>query len=184
MNPSAAELVEAIDRTRTPSVIVLPNNSNVILAAEQAVELTDKDVRVIRADSIPAGLAAIVAFDDTRDLDENAAAMEEAVAAVATGSVTIASKDAHLNGMAIRKGNFLGLAGDEAVAQGRTFDEVARAVVDTLLAEPRGFMTLLTGADRPDVANLLAALEHEHPDLELEVHDGGQPHYSLLVSAE
>ena len=184
MNPSAAELVAAVERADAPSVFVLPNNSNVILAAEQAAELSEKDVRVIRTDSIPAGLAAIVAFDGSQDADANAAAMKEAIASVATGSVTIASKDARLNGVAIRKGNFLGLAGGEPVAQGAEFDAVAHAVFERLLAEPRGFVTLLTGADRPDVTKLVAALEREHPGLELEVHDGGQPHYPLLVSAE
>ncbi|SRR6266536_1111399 len=184
MNPSAAELVAAIERTHAPSVFVLPNNSNVILAAEQAAELSPKDVRVVRTDSIPAGLAAIVAFDASRDADANAAAMEEALAMVTTGAVTIASKDAQLNGMSIHKGNFLGLAGGEPVAEGKDFDEVARAVFDRLLAEPCGFVTLLTGADPPDVKALVAALERDHPDIELEVHHGGQPHYPLLVSAE
>jgi len=184
MNPSAAELVAAIEGTRAPSVFVLPNNSNVILAAEQAANLSQKDVRVLRTDSIPAGLAAIVAFDGARDAETNAAAMEEAVASIATGAVTIASKDAQLNGVAIRKGNFLGLAGGEPVAQGKDFDEVAQAVFERLLTESRGFVTLLTGADRPDVTKLVAALEQQHPGLELELHDGGQPHYPLLVSAE
>ena len=184
MNPSAAELLAAIDRTDAPSVFVLPNNSNVILAAEQAADLATKDVRVIRTDSIPAGLAAIVAFDSSKDADANAEAMEEALGSIATGAVTIASKDAQLNGVAISKGNFLGLAGGEPVAQGADFDEVAHAVFERLLAEPRDFVTLLTGLDSPDVTGLVAALEREHPDLELEVHKGGQPHYPLLVSAE
>ena len=184
MNPSAADLVEAIGRTRAESVILLPNNSNVVLAAEQAATLSEKNVRVIRTDSIPAGLAAMVAFDPSRDAQENAAEMEEAVAAVATGAVTVASKDAQLNGLAVRKGNFLGLADGEPVAQGEDFDEVARAVVDRLLSEPRGVMTLLTGADEPDVKALVTALEAQHPDLELEVHPGGQPLYPLLLSAE
>jgi hypothetical protein len=184
MNPSAAGLVAAIERTRTRSVLVLPNNSNVILTAEQAAALSRKDVRVVPSDSIPAGLAAIVAFDPSHEVEENAAAMEQAVASVATGSVTIASKDAQLNGLAIRKGNFLGLAGGEPVAQGQSFEIVASAVVERLLAEPRGFMTLLTGADRPEITELVAALEKRHPQLELEVHEGGQPHYPLLISAE
>ena len=119
------------DRPRAaPTVFVLPNNSNVILAAEQAAELSDKDVRVIRTDSIPAGLAAIVAFEAWRDADENAAAIEDAVAAVGAGAVTIASKDAQLNGLAIRKGDYLGLVDGEPVAQGDSFDDVAAAVVE------------------------------------------------------
>ena len=163
---------------------MLPNNPNVILAAEQAVELTEKDVRVIRTDSIPAGLAAIVAFDGARDLDENTAAMEEAVAAVVTGAVTVASRDAELNGLAIRKGNYLGLANGEPIAQGESFDSVAGEMFDALLAEPRGYVTLLKGVEGPDVTELVENLQRRHPDLELEVHEGGQPHYALLVSAE
>jgi DAK2 domain fusion protein YloV len=184
MNPSAAELLAAIDRTDARSVFVLPNNSNVILAAEQAADLSTKDVHVIRTDSIPAGLAALVAFNSSKDADANAEAMEEALGSIATGAVTIASKDAQLNGVAISRGNFLGLAGGEPVAQGADFDDVAHAVFERLLAEPRGFVTLLTGSDSPDVTGIVAALEREHPDLELEVHEGGQPHYPLLVSAE
>jgi dihydroxyacetone kinase-like predicted kinase len=103
---------------------------------------------------------------------------------VATGAVTVASKDAQLNGLAVQKGNFLGLADGEPVAQGTDFDEVAHAVVERLLAEPRGVMTLLTGADEPDVKALVSALEAQHPGLELEVHPGGQPLYPLLLSAE
>src|SRR5205085_10776530 len=125
LNPSAAELVAAIDGAAARSVIVLPNNSNVILAAEQAADLSEKDVRVVRTNSIPAGLAAIVAFDGSRDLAANAAAMEDAAATAATGAVTVASKDAQLNGLAIRKGNYLGLAAGEPLAQCDGFDVAA-----------------------------------------------------------
>jgi DAK2 domain fusion protein YloV len=184
MNPAAADLLTAIECARVDDVIVLPNNPNVVLAAEQAAGLSDKRVRVIRAESIPAGLAALVAFDPSRDADANVAEMEEALAAVATGAVTVASKDAQLNGLRIRKGNFLGLAGGEPIAEGESFDEVATAVVERLLAEPRGVMTLLTGAEEPDLAPLIALVEAQHPDVELEVHEGGQPHYPLLLSAE
>jgi DAK2 domain fusion protein YloV len=184
MNPAASDLVAAIERAHADEVIVLPNNSNVLLAAEQGSKLASKRVRVVRTDSIPAGLAAMVAFDPSRTAEENAAEMEDVVAAVATGAVTVASKDARLNGMQIRKGSFLGLAEGEPVAEGADFDTVARAVVERLLAEPRGVMMLLTGADEPDVSSLVAEVEAEHPDLELEVHSGGQPHYPLLLSAE
>jgi DAK2 domain fusion protein YloV len=184
MNPSAADLVAAIERADATSVLVLPNNSNVILAAEQAADLTEKDVHVVHTESIPAGLAAIVAFDGSCELAANAEAMEEAVAAVVTGAVTVASKDAQLNGVAIHKGNYLGLADGEPVAQGESFYEVASAMFDALFAEPRAYVTVLTGASGPDVTALVSALRRKHPDLELEIHDGGQPHYALLVSAE
>ena len=184
MNHEVSDLVEAVERTRSAAAIILPNNSNVILSAEQAASLSSKEVRVVRTESIPEGLAAMVAFDPSRSIDENVVELEEIVAAVVTGSVTVASKDAQLDGLEIRKGNFIGLAEGEAVAQGDDFEEVAHAVVERLLAQPRSVMTILTGSDEPNVETLVAAVEAEHPDVELEVHSGGQPHYPLLLSAE
>jgi uncharacterized protein len=184
MNPSTAELVVALESVAAPETILLPNNSNVILAAEQAARAAEKPVEVVPTDSIPAGLAAMVVFDGTRPAAENAAAMREAIASVATGEVTIASRDAVLDGLAIRKGNYFGLAGGDPVAEGQSFEEVARAVVERLLAEPREVLTLLRGADAPELGPLVAELTKRHPELEVDVQDGGQPHYPLLVSAE
>jgi uncharacterized protein len=184
MNPSTAELVAALESLAAPEAILLPNNSNVVLAAEQAARATEKPVEVVPTDSIPAGLAAMVVFDGTRPAAENAAAMREAIASVATGEVTIASRDAVLDGLAIRKGNYFGLAGGDPVAEGKSFEEVARAVVERLLAEPREVLTLLRGADAPELGPLVAELTKRHPELEVDVQDGGQPHYPLLVSAE
>src|SRR5439155_2823752 len=131
------DLLAAVDRLQAADVILLPNNSNVILSAEQAASLSEKRVEVVPTDSIPAGLAAMVAFDGTLSADENAAAMREAVDAVATGEVTVASRDAELNGFSVHKGSWLGLAQGEPVAEGQSFEEVAEAVVERLLAEPR-----------------------------------------------
>jgi fatty acid kinase len=184
MNPSTADLLAAIEAAPANDVIVLPNNSNVILAAEHAVQHTDKRAELVPTDSIPAGLAAMVVFDPDRNAEENAEEMRDVLASVATGEVTVASRDAELNGLAIRQGAYLGLAEGEAVAEGTDFDEVAAAVVERLLAEPRGVLTLLTGEDEPDLAPLLARVGAEHPEVELEVQQGGQPHYPLLLGAE
>jgi uncharacterized protein len=184
MNPSAADLVSAIEAADAEEVIVLPNNSNVILSAEQAAGLTDKTVEVVAADSIPAGLAAMVAFAPDRSAGENAAEMREILDTVATGEVTIASRDVEMNGLSVRKGAWLGLADGKAVAGGPDFEEVAAAVAEQLLSEPRGVLTLLTGAEEPDLDGLVARIERSHPDLELDVQAGGQPHYPLLLSAE
>jgi DAK2 domain fusion protein YloV len=184
MNPSTADLVAAIEGAPGDGVIVLPNNSNVILAAEQAAQHTEKRAEVVATDSLPAGLAAMVAFDADRAVAENAAEMREILSTVATGEVTVASRDVEMNGIAIREGAYLGLADGEAVAGGPDFDEVAVAVVDRLLAQPRGVLTLLTGKDEPDLTPLLERLGAEHPELELDVQRGGQPHYPLLLGAE
>jgi dihydroxyacetone kinase-like predicted kinase len=163
---------------------VLPNNSNVIMSAEQAADHSTKKVRVVPTRSLQAGLAALIAFDPTRGAEENVAPMAEAVEAVATGAVTIASRDIQLNGVSVRKGKWLGLANGEPVAGGESFDEVVHAVLAQLLTEPRGILTLLTGEDPPSLDRLLTELESEHPELELDVHEGGQPHYPLLLAAE
>jgi DAK2 domain fusion protein YloV len=184
MNPSTAALVEAIESTPAAEVVVLPNNSNVILSAEQASGLVDKPVTVVPTDSLPAGLAAMLAFDPDRPAAENAAAMNEVLDEVKTGEVTVASRDVDMNGVSVRKGAWLGLADGKAVAGGPDFDEVAAAVAERLLEEPRSVMTLLTGADEPDLDSLLERIQERHPDLELDVQAGGQPHYPLLLSAE
>ncbi len=184
MNPSTADILEAVEATAAPEVVVLPNNANVILAAEQAAEHAGKPVRVVPTRSIPSGLAAMVAYDGTRPAAENAAEMAEAVAAVATGAVTTASRDVDLNGLSVRKGSYLGLAEGEPVAGGDAFADVAGSVVERLLAEPRGLVTILTGDASPELDGLLERIAERHPEVEVEVQDGGQPHYHLLLSAE
>ena len=131
-----------------------------------------------------AGLAAIVRYLPSKSAEENERAMLEALEAVATGEVTVASRDAELNGVSVRKGGYLGLADGDAVAAGESFDEVAGAVVERLLASGRETLTLLTGSDGPDLGSLLELLQQQHPDVELDVQDGGQPHYPLLLAAE
>jgi DAK2 domain fusion protein YloV len=184
MNPSAVDLVEAVEAAAAPEVVVLPNNDNVILAAEQAASLASKPVRVVPTASMQAGLAALVAFEPSRSASENSAEMAEAAARVATGAVTTASREVQLNGRVVAPGDYLGLLGEEPVIGGADFEEVARNVLERLLAEPRDVLTLLTGAEEPDLAELVAELERANPELEIEVHEGGQPHYPLLVSAE
>jgi DAK2 domain fusion protein YloV len=183
-NPSTAELVAALRELGTDEAIVLPNNPNVRLAAEHAAGEADRPVAVVPTLSIPAGLAALVAYDGSRRAAENAAEMTEAAASVSAGEVTRASRDVRLNGLAIRRGEWLGLADGDPVAGGEDFADVALGVVVQLLAEPRVLLTLLTGAEPPPLDGLLERLRSAHPDLEVEVHEGGQPHYPLLLGAE
>jgi fatty acid kinase len=183
-NPSTAELVAALEELEADEAILLPNNSNVRLAAEHAAEQAGLEVELVPTESIPAGLAALVAYDGTRDAAGNAEEMAAAAAAVATGEVTRASRDVELDGLAIREGDWLGLADGEPVAGGDDFAEVAFEVVGRLLAEPRTLLTLLTGAELPPLDGLVERLMSDHPELEVEVHEGGQPHYPLLLGAE
>jgi DAK2 domain fusion protein YloV len=184
MNPSTSDLLDAVESVAAEEVVLLPNNSNVVMAAEQAARVAGRHVHVVPTESIPAGLAALVAFHADRSAEENAAAMQEALAGVATGEVTVASRDATIDGVAVREGQYLGLLDGTTVAAGESFDEVARELLDRLLAEPRDVLTLLHGEGAPPLNGLIDELAAHHPELELDVHEGGQPHYPLLLSAE
>jgi len=184
MNPSTEDLLEAIEKTRAEEVVVLANNDNVVLAARQAARLARIPVQVVPSSSIQAGLAAMLAYESTAGAQPNAAAMEEAAAAVATGAVTVASRAVSVDGMQVARGAYLGLADGEPVAGGTSFAAVADSVVERLLGEPRDVLTFITGEDEPELGPLLARIAERHPELELEVHPGGQPHYPLLIAAE
>lgn len=183
-NPSTAELVAALEELEAEEAILLPNNPNVRLAAEHAAEQARLPTAVVPTESIPTGLAALVVYDGTRGAADNAEDMTAAAAAVATGEVTRASREVELNGLAIRRGDWLGLVDGEPVAGGDDFAEVAFEVIARLLAKPRGLLTLLTGAEPPPLDGLVERLTSAHPELEVEVHEGGQPHYPLLLGAE
>ncbi len=184
MNPSTADLIAAVESLESEQAILLPNNSNVLLAAEHAAANARRPVEVVAADSIPAGLAAMVAYDGSRTAEENAAEMREAIAAVATGEVTTASRDVEMAGIAIRKGEWLGLADGEPIAGGTDFEDVAAAVAERLLGTRRDLLTLLAGEGAPPLDLLVERIEAAHPDLDVDVQQGGQPHYPLLLSAE
>ena len=184
MNPSASEILEAIEATPADEVLVLPNNSNVILTAEQAAELSQKGVRVIPSRSVQAGLAAMGRYVPTNSPEENQVDMLDALASVSTGEVTVASRDAQLDGVKIARGAYLGLVDDTAVAAGEDLAHVTRAVVERVLAGERGWLGILTGEGAPPVEELLADVGRTHPEVDVEVHEGGQPHYPLLLVAE
>jgi dihydroxyacetone kinase-like predicted kinase len=184
MNPSAAELVAAFEAVPSEHVVVLPNNPNVLLSVEQAKSLTSKDVRIVASRSVQAGFAAAYRFLPTNRADENERAMLEALAAVSTGEVTIASRDGQLDGVAIRRGAFLGLVDGAAVASDDAFENVALAVAEHVLSPEHERLDLIAGEDAPPLELVQAAIETAHPDVEVEVRDGGQPHYPLLLVAE
>jgi DAK2 domain fusion protein YloV len=184
MNPSTAEILAAVEAVAADGAILLPNDANVLLTARQAAENAARRVTVVPTVTLQAGLAAAVAFDPEATPEANLAEMAEVAAAVSTGAVTVASREVSRDGLRVPKGSWLGLAEGEPIAGGSSFDEVAREVVERLLSEPRDVLTLLSGEDPQPLDGLIAELRGRYPELELEVHDGGQPHYPLLLSAE
>jgi DAK2 domain fusion protein YloV len=184
MNPATADIVAAVDAAAAREVVILPNNKNVILAAEQAAGAAKKPAHVVPTRSIQAGLSAMVCFEPERAADENAAEMAEGAAAVRAGAVARASRSTTLDGLEIEEGQFLGLVDGEPVTAGQGLDAVAREVVERLLGEEADVLTILAGEEAAGAEELAAAVREAHPGLEVEVHDGGQPHYPLLFSAE
>ena len=184
MNPSTADLLAAVEALPEQGVVLLPNSKNVVLAAEQAAEQSGKDVRVIPTRSLQAGLGALVAFDIGRPLDENVAEMEEAAAAVRAGSVARASRSAKVGDVDVAEGEFLGLVDGEPVASGEALEPVATDVVARLVGDGADVLTVLVGDGAGESDGVVDAIRAAHPSLEVEVHEGGQPHYPLLFAVE
>jgi uncharacterized protein len=184
MNPSTADLLEAVESVPETSVVLLPNSKNVVLAAEQAAEQSSKDVRVVPTRSLQAGLGALVAFDARRALDENFEAMEEAAEAVRAGSVALASRSATVGGVDVAEGEFLGLVEGEPVASGDELEPVAADVVARLVGEQADVLTVLVGDGASGQEEVVDSIRAAYPSLEIEVHEGGQPHYPLLFAVE
>jgi DAK2 domain fusion protein YloV len=183
-NPTVGEIADAIEAAPAEAVIVLPNNSNVLLAAREAVALTEKDARVVPSTSIQAGLVvALERYIASNPIDRNEAEMNDKLAAISTGEVTTASKDAELDGLDIREGSFFGLVNGVAVASGTDLVDVFLEVV-THAMDGRDSLFLVTGENAPDSDVLLEAIASVRPDLEPYVVDGRQPHYPVLVAAE
>jgi dihydroxyacetone kinase-like predicted kinase len=155
-----------------------------VMSAEQAAEAVDKEVRVVPTHTLQAGLGALVAYDPQRPVDENAAAMKEAAAAVRSGGVARASRSASIGPVEVEQGQFLGLVEGEPVTAGPELAPVAREVVERLLQADAEVLTILLGEEAGDTDALVDRIRVAHPELEVEVHEGSQPHYLLLFGAE
>ena len=184
MNPSTADLLAVVEALPERGVILLPNSKNVILAAEQAAEQSGKDVRVVATRSLQAGLGALVAFDAARQLEENVSEMEEAAAEVRAGSVARASRSARVGEVDVEEGEFLGLVDGEPVASGVELEPVAMDVLARLVGDGADVLTVLVGDGAGEPDGVLESIRAAHPEVEVEVHEGGQPHYPLLFAVE
>lgn len=186
MNPSTAQILEAIAQSPTDQVIVLPNNKNILMAAQQAVEVSDKHVAVVPTRTIPQGVSALLALDQQATLDGNVAAMLNAAKDVITGEVTWATRDVELNGIDVREGDAIGLLDGNLVVDADSFDEVVHWLIAEADLEDRELVTLYFGegvGGEPAQA-LAEKLADIYPDLEFEVVEGGQPHYPYILSIE
>lgn len=189
MNPSTQDLLEAVRQLPAAEVILLPNNGNILMAAQQAqIFAADegKTVRVVPSKSLPQGISALLALNPHTDLAQNIQAMTNALGNVQTGEVTVAVQDAQFSGVQVHAGDVIGLLNDQLTATGPTPEAVVQALLDQMAAADLEVITLYYGApvNAAEAEAMLALLSEEYPDQEIECVDGGQPFYHYIISAE
>ena len=186
MNPSTEDFCSAIARIHAKHIFVLPNNSNIIMAARQAADVTsDKDIIVLETKSVPQGLSACISFNPDETVDANKQAMEEAIANVKTGQVTYAIKDTTMNGQTIHAGDYMGIFDKEIKVTVKDKVTAAQQLVDLLCDEDSEIVTLIKGEDASEqeckeVADYISG----HYDVDVDVEDGGQPVYCFIIGVE
>lgn len=186
MNPSTEDILKAIDEVRAEHIIILPNNGNIVLAADQAKELSDKNVHVFPTKTIPEGVAALISFDPELDIEENLVNMEEAVAHVKTGQVTYAVRDTEIEDKKIKKDDIIGLSNGEIVAVGDSIDEVGYELVKGIVNDDYSLITIFYGneIEEEKAYQFAERLEEEFEDFDIEIIFGGQPLYYYIISIE
>ncbi|MBR6618060.1 MAG: DAK2 domain-containing protein [Oscillospiraceae bacterium] len=187
MNPSTDDILRAIHATPAKNVFVLPNNKNIIMAAEQAVSLADRNVCVLQTRTIPQGMSAMLAFDDSLSLDENRTAMTKAFEKVSTGQITFAARDSELDGTPIKKGEVMALDNGKLSFVDKDLNHAAYRLTKRLVNSDTGFVTVMHGADVSEetAEQLVAKLQSKFGDrVEIMLVNGGQPVYYYIISAE
>ena len=186
MNPSTEDFVQAMEALPAEHIFLLPNNGNIILTAQQAAELSERQVTVITTKTIPQGLAALLAFKDHEAPERNASFMQQAAEQVQSGQVTHAVRDSVIDGLQIRQGHYIGIREKEIVATNEHLLQTCQELLDLMIGEGGELVTVLTGEQAEDqvTAALSAWIQSAHPEVELEVHSGGQPLYPYLFAVE
>ena len=187
MNPSTKELLDAVNSVNAEAVIILPNNSNIIMAAQSCSEVSDKPCAVVPTKSVPEAFSAMFAFDEAASLEENVEAMTEARDEVKTGEVTRAIKDSKdVHGNPIHDGDVIGIADGELEVVSDSIEDATMRILEVLEAEDADTLTILAGEDYTDDAfeALIERIEEAYEDLEIDSHRGEQPLYPIVLSVE
>ena len=186
MNPSTEDFLKGIDKVGGKVIYIIPNNSNIILSAEQARDISDREVIVIPSKSVPQGIAALLAFNGELDKDENKENMIEAIGSVIDASVTYAVRDTTIGGKEIHKDDIIGIASKEIISSGKTVFDVVTETVDKLMDEDISLVTLFYGEDvkEEDAEKARQAIEEKYPDIDIDVIKGDQPIYYYILSLE
>ena len=186
MNPSVDDLMNAIRQVKAECVYVLPNNGNVIFAANQAAELSPNDVRVIPTKNVAMGIAAAIAFQNDAEPDENMQRMTEAAQHVKTAMVTYAIRDSEYNGIEIKQGDIIGLHNGQIEFSGQSVHDVVLEMMKEIVTDEDELITVYYGADvsEADAKAIAEEIEEQYGDCDVEYHNGGQPLYYYLISVE
>ena len=186
MNPSIEDILDAINQVNAKCVFVFPNNGNVVLAAQQAAELAEKEVHVIPTKNVAMGIAAAVAFQPDLSGEENARRMEEASQHVKTGTVTYAVRDSEFNGVQIKEGDIIGLHNGKIEYSGQSVHDVVMEMMKAIVTDEDELITVYYGADttEADAEAVTAEIADAYPNCDAECHMGGQPLYYYLISVE
>ena len=186
MNPSTADIIDAIKKSGAKQAIVLPNNGNIIMAAKQAAEVSDIPVGIVPTKTISQGLTAMLSFDPDASVDDNVEAMTEDLDTVVSGEVTQANRDTTINDVEIHKNDYLGIVDRDIKIDNADLIKATTETVEKMLDDDTEIITIMYGRDanKEQAEKVVSALKAEHDDLEFEIHDGGQPVYNFLISAE
>ena len=186
MNPSTQDMMECISKLNADHIFILPNNKNIIMAATQASEISEKDVRVIPTKSIPQGITCITMFNAEHEVDENEAALMEALELVKTGSVTYAVRDTEMDGIEIKEGNMLGLVEGKINKVGNDYFEVAEEVLESMVDEDSELITIFYGkdVDESKIEEFTEKLEEKYEDCDVQFYKGDQPLYYFIMAVE
>lgn len=186
MNPSTEDIVKAIEKVNAKTVFVLPNNKNIILAAEQAASVCEQEVIVIPTKTVPQGLSALLSFNPSLDKEKNKQAMIDAIEHVKSGQITFAVRDTSIDGLTIKKDDFMGIQEGKIVVAKPNMIEAAKSLLEKLIDEESEILTILVGEETTDeqVDELVSYVEEKFPDVEVEVHQGNQPLYPFIFAVE
>ena len=186
MNPSTDDILDAIAKVYADTIFVFPNNKNIIMAAEQAAKISDKNVLVIPAKSIPQCVAALVSFNGEKTPEENETKMNKALSKVKTGQVTFAVRDTEIEGQKISEGDILGIADGKIKSVTDGAEKTCEELVSVMADDESEFVTIYYGEDtkKEDAEMLLEKLEEEYEDIEFSLQYGGQSLYYYIISVE
>jgi len=186
MNPSTEDLLKSIKEANANKVFILPNNKNIIMAAEQAAEVADEEVIVIPSKTVPQGMAALLAFNPSLSLEENKTSMTQALQHVKSGQITYAVRDTSIDGKTINKNDFMGILEGKIVETNQDLFLAAKGLLQQMLDEEAEILTIMYGEDvEEEQLNELVSFIHEnYEDIEVEVHNGKQPIYSYIFAVE